>query len=498
MPDNPAAVGPIAVTVQADGSFCPTDLVGQRYGRLHPEAASFALVPARTNQSSACDTRTPTERDRDRILYSKYMTRLSGVTQIVSPESVTSQFHSRLTHTYKVANIARAIATDLVRTAAEDDLLRDKLLNLGGIDIAACEAAGLAHDIGHPPFGHAAEVVLDKWLRKRGVDDGFEGNAQSIRTVLSVDHRNQLVDGLELTAVTVAAIAKYPWTRDYTREDRSSKFNFYESEAAALEVCRQWFPGPTGTQTLEASVMDIADDITYAVHDLEDFIASGLVSPGAVARDLRTIHQGVAKGLDRGEQIVPGTSAHLHLASARKVAKYYPGFFDLESYRLALAQAASWFEQLALQDSDVVASGELRYQMSGIIGRYIDAIECVNVASWPGGPHLHLDQSTWHHLQVLKAVARAHIVDTAVIGLHQRAQEVSMTKLMRSLRTWLKSVGEKQTALPPSFAHLLTGAGLSSIERARAIADFVCTLSDSECQAMSVWLEGQALPRIVP
>ena len=111
------------------------------------------------------------QRDRDRILYSTAFRRLAEVTQVVSP-SGGHVFHNRLTHSLKVAQVGRAAATWLVRQFPDD------VRAVGGVDPYVVEAASLAHDLGHPPFGHLAERALDGLLRARGVDDGFEGNAQ--------------------------------------------------------------------------------------------------------------------------------------------------------------------------------------------------------------------------------------------------------------------------------------------------------------------------------
>ncbi len=157
-----------------------------------------------------------------------------------------------------------------------DESVAAVILQAGGLDVSACETAGLAHDLGHPPFGHAGEAVLDRLLRRHNVWDGFEGNAQSFRIVTRLDLRSPGVWGLGLTNVTLAAIQKYP----YTRKARATKFGAYESEGNVLEACRKAVLGEdweSDEQTLEASIMDLADDIAYAVHDLEDFLGAGVI-----------------------------------------------------------------------------------------------------------------------------------------------------------------------------------------------------------------------------
>lgn len=187
-----------------DGSLCAPDLFEARYSRL----SSVSSKP------NASDMRTETEKDKDRVAYSGYLQRLSGVTQVVSPGVGRPFMHSRLTHTYKVALVSRGIAEDALRKASSDEKFEQLLVSLGGLDRAACEAAGLAHDLGHPPFGHVAEKLMDEWLLDvDGETDGFEGNAQSTRIVTYLDRRKVRLQGLDLTRVSLAAILKYPWPR---------------------------------------------------------------------------------------------------------------------------------------------------------------------------------------------------------------------------------------------------------------------------------------------
>src|SRR5258707_11753308 len=138
----------------------------------------------------------PFRADRDRIVSSPYFARLAGVTQVISPGGSGLLVHNRLTHSLKVAQVARAIAERLTGAPTaglgSDDRYRDLLDKLGGCDPDVVEAAALAHDLGHPPFGHLGERVLDTLARQRfGLPDGFEGNAQSYRIVTSTEIRGE-------------------------------------------------------------------------------------------------------------------------------------------------------------------------------------------------------------------------------------------------------------------------------------------------------------------
>ena len=211
------------------------------------------------------DTRTPSEHDCDRILYSDELRRLGGVTQVLAVGEA-PLFHTRLTHTLKVQQLARRLAEHLYRTEVQ-------AAGSSSIDVSAAEAAGLAHDLGHPPFGHVGEQALHQKCEAHGLD-GFEGNAQTFRILTKLGSHPTLSSGLGISSKTLAAVVKYPWQR-VGKHAKSSKWNAYMTESKAFEDCRVGIN--EGERSIEAQIMDWADDVTYAVHDLEDFARSGHV-----------------------------------------------------------------------------------------------------------------------------------------------------------------------------------------------------------------------------
>ena len=144
------------------------------------------------------------------------------------------------------------------------------------VDPNVVEAAGLAHDLGHPPFGHISEQMLNKLAKKLGCEEGFEGNAQSFRIVAALEVRGvSRSPGLGLTRATLNAILKYPF-RWNPKQGEKQKFGVFKEERPVFDWCRQGLQHPD-KRTLEADIMDWADDITYAAHDLEDFYRSNLI-----------------------------------------------------------------------------------------------------------------------------------------------------------------------------------------------------------------------------
>ncbi len=256
-------------------------MLPSRYDRRH--------FPAGSGDTSG-DIRTPAQHDRDRILYSPEFRRLSGITQVISP-SGNYTTHNRLTHTLEVAQIARSIAATLLYRRGSN---YPAIERGGGLDPDVVEAAALAHDIGHPPFGHVTEEVLRDLLRER-ISAGFEGNAQSFRILTKLSVKNDTYDGLNLTRATLSAVSKYPWFEG--QDDlTSAKWGAYLTERKDLDFSREHLPLylrrppqiPDYTfRTLEARIMDWADDVAYAVHDVHDFFQVGLIPLDRLRSDER-------------------------------------------------------------------------------------------------------------------------------------------------------------------------------------------------------------------
>lgn len=230
------------------------------------------FLDARPIDEDPPETRTEAQRDRDRILYSSALQRLGGITQVSQPESGYA-FHTRLTHSLKVAQVAQRIAQRLKRDEP-DEPTNAKDAVLAALDVDAVEAAGLAHDLGHPPFGHIAEDELKALAGGAGLD-GFEGNAQSFRILTRLGTAGPFTvgsAGLNLTRRTLNGTLKYPWLRNSEVAGRDGKWGAYPPDSNSLRWVREdWPRDAEASRSTEAEIMDWADDVTYAVHDVDDF-----------------------------------------------------------------------------------------------------------------------------------------------------------------------------------------------------------------------------------
>ena len=401
--------------------------------------------------------------------------------------------HSRLTHSLKVGQVGRRIVDEILLPNEEDEVHKVLFDKGGGLDADVVEAAGFAHDMGHPPFGHAGEHVLDEWARGKGLRDGFEGNAQSLRVLTRLEFRFSNMPGMNLTNATRAAIIKYPWTRsNHEGSTEYKKFNAYDDDEDQLQSPRKALNVKGTAQTLEASIMDIADDITYALHDLEDFYTAGLFRRNHIAAILNDYSDQQEK--DSGDP--PMTDQWQDLASyAEKLAKEKPDVFTKVLFDDAVDKALTLvrFSMYRHFDGSKAAFALIRTAFAGRIDSYIQGIA---VQSQGGKAVIaRLSDDDWHEVQVLKWLTRQFVVNRTELAITQLGQARLLKETLNRLYGWTKrcATGQSSHELPITLAELAKPAA-NDRQRARAVVDYVSSLTDAQLHSLSRALSAAGPP----
>ena len=399
----------------------------------HATARWVAEPPKRARNPG----RGPFVRDRARVLHSAALRRLAAKTQVVEVGS--GDFpRTRLTHSLECAQIGREFGAVL------------------GCDPDLVDAACLAHDLGHPPFGHNGESALAEFAAGCG---GFEGNAQSLRLLTRLEAKVPGA-GLNLTRATLDATLKYPWPA----RDGEVKFGVYADDAEVFDWIRRG--APPGQPCLEAQVMDWSDDVAYSVHDLEDGLQAGLITLDAL-RD--PAEQKAVAALTAAEYCAPGSIAVDELCEI---------FADL----LALP---CW---PPAYDGGLESLAALKNLTSELIGRFCRAAQQATLAAARGhaaaGParltryaaDLVVPRQQRLECALLKGVTAQYVMSRAGAAENQARERELIAELAAAVRA-----GAPATLDPvfrPAYA-----AAVSDQERLRVVVDQIASLTDTSATA---------------
>ncbi len=381
--------------------------------------------------------RTAFERDRARVVHAASFRRLAAKTQVVGPHSH-DFVRNRLTHSLEVAQVAR----DLSRALGSQP------------DIA--ETAALAHDLGHPPFGHNGERVLAELGEPCG---GFEGNAQTLRLLSRLEAKTADAAGgsvgLNLTRATLDACTKYPWRRGSGPDGVASpKFGLYAEDAQLFAWMRADRGPDDHRRCLEAQVMDLADDVAYSVHDVEDGTVVGRI-------DLSELG-------DHGDRSAVWETVR---------AWYLPDAADdvLEEVLAGLQEVGSW--PTARYDGTRRSQGALKNLTSDLIGRFCGAVQHATFAAH-GGPFLRyradlvVPEHTRLEMALLKGVAAHFVMQAEDRMLAMERQRALVAELVVGLRD------RGGDALDPAYAEDWRAAP-DDAARLRVVIDQVADLTDA-------------------
>lgn len=402
------------------------------------------------------DDRASFQVDRDRIIYCSAFRRLAQVTQVVSAQEG-HVFHNRLTHSLKVAQVARRLAERLL--ARQPDVAA----KIGGIDPDVVEAAALAHDLGHPPFGHTAEEELDKCALNSGLSDGFEGNAQSFRILTRLAIHRIDYFGLNLTRATLNAVLKYPWLRSpVPGSKRRHKYSMYNLDQEAFLFAR---PDYSDRQTIEASIMDFADDVTYSVHDLEDFYLAGLIPLELLATDRDEFNRFVTEWLREFPQ-------NRVARVVRDKPNRFQNFLDA-TYNLKGQYRPGSFEQKA----------QIKRVSSQLIQIYIQSVKLS--LEYGDRGYLQYDSAKEEELKFLQRIVWSYVISNPRLSTQRYGQK----RIIRTLiEIYLEAIREDDLSfIPPRFVReyleldgLKTDPENVDLEKTRMAFDIVAGLSEAE------------------
>ncbi len=386
-------------------------------------------------------------RDRGRVVHSSALRRLAAKTQVLSPAAGADFARNRLTHSLEVAQVGRELADSL------------------GLDPDIVDTACLAHDLGHPPFGHNGEHALNDWAHDIG---GFEGNAQTLRVLTRIEPKVFGADGasygLNLTRASLDASCKYPWPRAQGIPDPSgrSKYGFYDDDTAAFEWLRAG--APDRQRCIEAQVMDLSDDIGYSVHDFEDAIVGGYVDVTALGA--RVDHDDLVNSMFTW---IGGEVDHDELIAA----------FD------RLDNLDVWIDRW---DGSRQAHGRLKNLTSQLIGRFAGAATTATREAHDGslarfGASMVMPREIQAEIAVLKGIVAAFVMST-----NSRrpiyAQQRDMLSELADVLLWSAPLN-----LDAGFRADWDAAATDE-QRKRAVVDQVASLTDQSAAAWHQRLVG--------
>ena len=537
----------------------PTEALERRSGQAH-------------SATDTQDRRSPFAKDRDRLIYSSAFHRLAGKSQVVASTEV-GPFHNRLIHSLKVAQLGRRIAERLRERSREQ--YGDSSLLAPDPDLV--EFACLAHDLGHPPFGHAGEVELSKTIddligkavarrdpaadvdQSRLMLGGFEGNAQSFRIITRLAHKWLADDGLgardsspdsstshpkswhglDVTAASMDAMSKYPWDRG--RLDRK-KWGLYgtappEGDPAAIflndSASLHWARERTGAtighgeaKSFECQLMDWCDDVTYAVHDVEDFYMIGMIPLDRIFSHYVDLSGTMPDEGTENPASIPASSPDANgshhwtpIPSPEWnefklfVLKKWKSEFDqgsrvieptadyLDGLRLGLIETCSGLKVWEHDPGSAMGRRASHVRANALIQYFISEL------TFSGDPFLHSGefllaknperaQTLQDECDLLKELIWKYVIELPNLTTQQAGQR-------RIIRELVKAYADDETLLPLHYRDLLDsgGSGYEDLDdphsedyaKIRVAADYVSSLTEPHAIALHKRLTGAEL-----
>lgn len=429
-------------------------------------------------------------RDYARLVHSAAFRRLQGKTQLF-PSHESDFFRNRLTHSLEVAQVAKSIAIRINNT--------HEYFMKNNIDTDLIEVAALAHDLGHPPFGHNGEYALDECMKDMG---GFEGNAQTLRILcrlekrellsLSDGIRNPILDetdqrvGLNLTFRTLAAVLKYDRAIPYFAEERKPKNalakGYYQSEKDIIKKVKEGVGYDPGRpfRTIECSIMDISDDIAYSTYDLEDSFKAGFLSQLKILcmnNDvIKKVSAEVQQRLDQyypdiptAERVFPENNVLTTLLSI-----FSPGEDPLLIADGKIKEQPEMIVQFAKLSEQMASNGYYRTDFtSSLVGRFIRGIEVHGFNEkmpWLSGVRLKVE--IFKQVEVLKNMCYQSLIMSSMLKVSEYRGKDIVKKIFKALTE------DGGHLLMPDDHRLLYNSFNKPEDKRRVACDFISGMTD--------------------
>lgn len=436
-------------------------------------------------------------RDYARLIHSASFRRLQGKTQVF-PGHEGDFFRNRLTHSLEVAQIAKSIA---IRLNAEHAAFKTEEQCLEP-DIV--EFAGLAHDLGHPPFGHNGEEALDECMQNYG---GFEGNAQTLRILTRLEKKATLTPGgdykpfrisgeddrvgLDLSYRSLASILKYDAIipeRSMDRAGGSKKVmkGYYESDISLVADIKKHVVGEKYSgefKTVECTIMDIADDIAYSTYDLEDVFKSDFLRPLDLFALSPKIYDAVVETINkRIKKQYPESTTTIRVSDVKEILHFV--FFEIFRFgpdeeeltknpKMTSEGRKMYLSVDAQERSQLLAeNGYYRTALtSSLIQQFLGGVEVILHDEFPQLHKVRLDFDTFVTVEVLKNITyEAVIRDPALQVVEFRGKDI-IKRIFHAIKA---DGGER--LLPKDFREVY-GQG-DAVTRRRTICDFIAGMTD--------------------
>lgn len=433
-------------------------------------------------------------RDYARLLHSASFRRLSGKTQLF-PGTESDFFRNRLSHSLEVAQVAKSIAIKLNSQLAEH--LK--------IDTDLVEFAALAHDIGHPPFGHQGEKALDQCMIDCG---GFEGNAQTLRIIARLEKKflteavaaplgilegADIRCGLNLTWRSLASVLKYDKAIPISKEDRLQVASLSEHEIEKIEPVKGYYSSDAELvdlikvnvlngqgksvrfKTVECSIMDIADDIAYSTYDLEDGLKAGFYHPLDIIYSKNELLRRVAEKVNRKletefndsdiQELLMSIFNPFLLSENDSIETGTPDDTDSEfhrRYRTSKMISENGYSRTALT--------------SFLVGKFIRGVEIQQNEEFPELSIVKLNDEVARMVEVLKH----YNYESMIISPRLRVAEYRGQEIVKKIFESLSDESNKGYQLMPrDFQEIYLE--INSSEKKRVVCDFIAGMTDRYC-----------------